>query len=586
MATDIVKTLKAAGGDFTSINAWVAWCYATYPSLVTADVRLILECYKGDYTAAGGGVNYISEAASLRNSYTTAAFDSTRYMLVTVPVTERHTGRLKIDGIYTGFAVEPTGSCYGSHLCVFDGLIINFKRANDRSIILNSYNSHRAGTFKNGYVVSSQYRAFLGGDYAAAYIYGNVIIGPSYGSTYPTIAQPVNNTGAPLCVYHNTIIGADVAWQQIKYGTYVYNNIIFGVTNTINTKDYNVTGDTTRSEHEIGIDSIDDLGLVSVALISGTNYEAFDLRLASGSVAVGAAVDPFTLGTPGWGSRPIDSTDALGTARPQGTTWDIGAFELVVAGGSVYETALTLAGSTGVSPGASADYSAAVEFSAAGGVSDAGAADYAAAWNAAAAAALVPGGAAVLLAGLALTGSGTMATSGSAEFAAGLTLPANTDLVPSYGSIVAAALALEAVGAMTPELQADYQATITALAQTGLTATAAAELSATWQAAVVAALIASTSGAEIDAALNLPCAAALTVTSHAELAAVLSLETGTAIDGAALQTAFAGLDLVVLAALAATHPDDVAAVLRVLVLFRGASPGISFSGKSPTVTIQ
>lgn len=256
------------------------------------------------------------------------------------------------------------------------------------------------------------------------------------------------------------------------------------------------------------------------------------------------------------------------------------------AGGTTHEAALTLSADGTLAPGAAAEFSAALALTAEGGISDASAAEYSAAWQAAAQAALVPGGAAVLFAGLALSGSGSLSASATASYAAALGLPVSADLAPSYGSIVTAALALEAVGAMSPAARADYQATLAALAQAGMSAAAAAQLSASWQATVVAALLASTTGLAIDAGVTLPCAAALSATGYAELAAALSLSTGASIDPAALQTAFAGLEFSVLAALAATHPDDVATVMRVLVLFRGASPGVDLSGKSPSITIQ
>lgn len=255
-------------------------------------------------------------------------------------------------------------------------------------------------------------------------------------------------------------------------------------------------------------------------------------------------------------------------------------------GGTTHEAALTLSSAGALAPGAAANFSASLALTAEGGISDASAAEYSVAWQAAAQAALVPGGAAVLFAGLALSGSGSLSASATASYAAALGLPVSAELAPSYGSIVTAALALEAVGAMSPAARADYQATLATLAQAGMSAAAAAQLAASWQATVVAALLASTTGLAIDAGVALPCAAALTATGYADLAAALSLTTGASIDPAALQTAFAGLEFSVLAALAATHPDDVATVMRVLVLFRGASPGVDLSGKSPSITIQ
>lgn len=255
-------------------------------------------------------------------------------------------------------------------------------------------------------------------------------------------------------------------------------------------------------------------------------------------------------------------------------------------GGTTHEAALTLAASGGLSGGANAAFTASIAFAATGGLSDGATADYAAAWSATATAALVPGGAATMLAALALTGSTGLSASATAGLTAAVAFPAVADVAASYGSIVMAALALDAVGGMTAAVQAQYEAAITAATTAGITPAAAAILSASFQAAVVAALAASTSGMDHEAALGLPCSAALSATTYADLAAAITLATGTTVDAAALATMFAGVAFPVLAALAATHPDDIASAVRVVVMFQTASAQIGFTTKSAKVTIQ
>jgi len=91
MATTITKTLKPSGGDYTTMAAWEADNGgAASKDLVTNNCIVRLEMYKGDYTAVGGGVNFIEE------KYESAMFswdtDDARYKHFVVPESERHDG--------------------------------------------------------------------------------------------------------------------------------------------------------------------------------------------------------------------------------------------------------------------------------------------------------------------------------------------------------------------------------------------------------------------------------------------------------------------------------------------------------------
>ncbi|MEA3346966.1 MAG: hypothetical protein U9Q21_02615 [Candidatus Auribacterota bacterium] len=100
----ITKTVKPSGGDYTSLSAWDA---AEATDLVTATNQHRCECYKGDYTGSGGGVNYISDSLLLSSSWVT---NSTYNITIIVPLSERHSGRPKDgSGNYTGFTVRNDG---------------------------------------------------------------------------------------------------------------------------------------------------------------------------------------------------------------------------------------------------------------------------------------------------------------------------------------------------------------------------------------------------------------------------------------------------------------------------------------------
>lgn len=75
MPTTITKTVKSAGGDYTSLSAWEAGQQADLP---TADQIQVAECYAFQDTTS-----------VIINGWTT---DATRYIVITVPIAQRHAG--------------------------------------------------------------------------------------------------------------------------------------------------------------------------------------------------------------------------------------------------------------------------------------------------------------------------------------------------------------------------------------------------------------------------------------------------------------------------------------------------------------
>nr|MBS3809774.1 hypothetical protein [Desulfobacterales bacterium] len=95
--------------------------------------------------------------------------------------------------------------------------------------------------------------------------------------------------------------------------------------------DYNISSDTTAPG--------------SNSLINQDPYDLFvdpdsgDYSLKSGSNAIDAGTDL---------SAEMDSVDIAGTSRPQGSAWDIGAFEYVSSGTTYNQS---VAGSLGIPSG-------------------------------------------------------------------------------------------------------------------------------------------------------------------------------------------------------------------------------------------
>ena len=102
MATVVTRTLKPSGGDYTSLSAWEA---GEQRDLVTANEIARLECYKGDYSSVGGGINYIVELDTVTvDGWVTGP---NNYIEIVVPSTERHDGKpFDSSSNYSGFAVR------------------------------------------------------------------------------------------------------------------------------------------------------------------------------------------------------------------------------------------------------------------------------------------------------------------------------------------------------------------------------------------------------------------------------------------------------------------------------------------------
>jgi hypothetical protein len=94
MATTVTKTIRASGGDYTTLSAWEAGRQAVNANLVTADVIEVAECY--DDWPSG-----------LSNEVTVSGFttDSTHYLLITVASGHRHDGTPQ-----TGFYLKKTSA--------------------------------------------------------------------------------------------------------------------------------------------------------------------------------------------------------------------------------------------------------------------------------------------------------------------------------------------------------------------------------------------------------------------------------------------------------------------------------------------
>lgn len=108
MPTTVVKTIRASGGDYTTLSAWEA---ANQGNLVSADEVRVAECYN-DWPSG------LADTVDVSGSTT----DATRYMMITVAPGHRHNGTPR-SGFYAKSAANwQTGFAATDAYCVFEWL--------------------------------------------------------------------------------------------------------------------------------------------------------------------------------------------------------------------------------------------------------------------------------------------------------------------------------------------------------------------------------------------------------------------------------------------------------------------------------
>lgn len=162
----ITKTIKPSGGDYTSLSAWNT---AEATDLVADGDSHICECYKGDY-GTGGGVNFINDSVYLSSSWN---MNSSHTLTIKTPDAQRHTGRPKFNGDYTGFAIKSNATwssvlSLGSRNNVtVDGLIADAD-ADDGMRCFSASNESENNTIKNCIALNATYSGQKSFDFRSA----------------------------------------------------------------------------------------------------------------------------------------------------------------------------------------------------------------------------------------------------------------------------------------------------------------------------------------------------------------------------------------------------------------------------------
>jgi hypothetical protein len=293
MATRLLKTIKPSGGDYTSLEACMN---ANEQDLVTADQYFDVEI-SGEWTSADTTLVTI-------HNYTT---DATRYINIYTTGDARHSGKWLTTGYRRYDSVNSQMINMVSHYVTIDGLQFQKHLLNYDGVMGNVYGCVIKNNIFYQSVSGGTAVRLRGQSTTRNYIYNNIIYGFSRGVEGAYYTND-NNT-----IYSNTVINC-TTYGISYYSTTIYKNNICQSASGSDFLAYSGGGGTGSNNL-----SKDTTGNIQ-ATLTFTDAANNDYSLASTDTdAINAGAD---LGSD-------YNTDIIGTARPQGSAWDIGAFEYI-----------------------------------------------------------------------------------------------------------------------------------------------------------------------------------------------------------------------------------------------------------------
>lgn len=314
MAVTITKTVKSAGGDYTSLSAWEA---GQQGDLVTLDEIHQAECY-----------NFSDTTAVTFAGWTT---DATRYLRVYTPAAERHTGvfgtgyRLIASAAFGNTILVSAGADHAR----FEGLIVEANGNVGVPLNIGSTSGEKQISlclFRGS--TTPDYGISLPNDFGTVKIW-NCVVGTNFDKG---IWMAFGNAGSTLVLYNNTVLGNRTNGIIVagNHTHYLKNNCVQGTAT-------NYTVSTVTSATNLSEDTTSPEVALRSKVVSFVDEANNDLHLASDDTSAKDA------GTDLSGDAQLAFSDDIdGAARV--APWDIGADETAAGGGVVTPRLLGLLG--------------------------------------------------------------------------------------------------------------------------------------------------------------------------------------------------------------------------------------------------
>lgn len=318
MATEVISTIRASGGDYTTLSAWEA---GEQRNLVTADQIATAVCYNDWPTGLVDELDI--------NGWTT---DATRYVKVTVAEGHRHNGTPK-----SGFHMKKTSTATTLIFVRHSYTVLEWIDAEQLGTSGKFGIRHLAGTSPTfRYCISKNATAANGAfsfDVSGATLIQCLAYDSAYGFSH-TLATPSGFFGcvAANCSNHGFHIGGGdvVAKNCIAYNCGTgYRTVGFSNANSSNNASSAASG-------APGANAV--YNVTSAAFSDAANN---DFHLSSGSVLRGTGANLYS----------DFQTDIDGNTWPSSGAWDIGFDYYVAAGGgptinSITASNITASGAT------------------------------------------------------------------------------------------------------------------------------------------------------------------------------------------------------------------------------------------------
>lgn len=304
MPTTVVKTIRASGGDYTTLSAWEA---ANQGDLVTADEVRVAECYN-DWPSG------LVDAVTIDGSTT----DATRYLKITVANGHRHTGIPK-----TGFFARQTAAFAHTVRVLDDYTRIGWFDAEATGSTAHAFSS----SVTLSHFTNCIGKAETSANSAAFYLAGSSVLFDclAYGGDRGISLNSYGTTS----VYNCVVTGCAVGSLATSFVTFTLkNSVAHG-----NTTNYSGTFNAASTNNATSSASDDAPGASSVWGITSTDFVDAankNFHLAADSALIGAGTNLYSTFT----------TDIDGDEWPSSGAWDIGFDYYVATGGA---TTLTIA---------------------------------------------------------------------------------------------------------------------------------------------------------------------------------------------------------------------------------------------------